>query len=133
MANNTIWVNGVSPKLIQTNNTKDGKAITNLSFPVDKTVSLTGYASVSVFSDKMVKPATNKDGVAIVSKATGEQLLNVGLGAPDSKRQVSVVTAIDAKGTKTYGKIEMTNAEIKAAYEASRQAYRNTAAATAQA
>lgn len=128
MANNTVWLNGISGKLIHTNKTVKGE-ITNVSFPVDKKLSDTGYASVSVFSAKMVKPATTKEGQPVLSKNGGDQLMNVGLGAPEANRQVSV-TKIDAKGNRSYEKVEMTNQQIKDAYEASRSAYR---AAVAQA
>lgn len=125
MATNNAWMNHVSNRMVHSA-TANGKTFYNVSFPYAE--SITGFASVSV-SEGQVRQSTKRDGT--VSETTK----NILLGAPEKIRQVSICTVPAANGEKAqYAKVEMTNAQIVEAYEASRKAYKEAQkAATAEA
>ena len=112
------FINFISEKMLHTNRTADGKEFVNVSFPCSQ--SKTGYAAFAVNMGQVLN-ATKKDGTIV------EGYKSILLGDADKTRKVSIAT--NKKGT-NYKDIEMTNAAIADAFEASRKAYK-AAAATA--
>lgn len=124
MANTkNVFINWVSRNLIHEAH-KEDKTFYNISIPYAE--SKNGYANLSV-SAGQVLAATKRDGTVNNSFAS------ILLGAPDKVRQLSICSKITKTGKKTYAKIEMTNAEIAEAYEASRKAYKESQTAETQA
>ena len=113
-----IWLNYVAIAMTH-KVTANGKDFTNVSF--DCTESANGIATVSV-NNEQIKASTNKDGAEVAG------YVNVLLGAPGSKRKVSV---LQADGS--YGKVEMTVEQIQEYFTAGREAFRAQAAAKAPA
>ena len=112
------FINFISEKMLHTNRTADGKEFVNVSFPCAE--SKTGYASFGVNLGQVLD-AKKKDGTVVAGYKS------VLLGDAEKTRKVSVAT--NKKGT-SFKNIEMTNAAIADAFEASRKAYK-AAAATA--
>lgn len=116
MANTGVFLNFVSEKMIHAKKGEKGDFY-SVSIATDKSES--GYGTLSV-TPKMIFAATKKDGTVI------EGVKNVLLGDPDKTRKVSV------KKGDGYESIELTNAEIKAGYDAERESYRKAHAAAAE-
>lgn len=118
---NGLFINGISENLIHANTSikEDGteRNFYNVSIPMAS--SKTGWASVSVAAGQVIT-RTNKAGVEYKS---------IYLGKPETKRQVSIATT---KTTGKYKVVEMTNQEIKDAYDGARAAYKKELEAAAE-
>ena len=119
MAN--VFVNFISEKMLHINQTANGKQFANVSIPCAQ--SKTGFASFAVNMGQVLN-ATKKDGSIV------EGYKSILLGDADKTRKVSVAT--NKKGT-NYKDIELTNAAIAEAFNASRVAYRQAQVQTAEA
>lgn len=107
------FLNFVPEKLIHTNQRADGKQFFSISIPCAQ--SKTGYASIAVNAGQVFAATRGKDRTAVAG------FKSVLLGDEAKLRKVSVAT--NKKGS-AYKDIEMSNAEISDAFEASRAAYR---------
>jgi len=114
---NGLFINGISENLIHANQTTEGKPFYNVSIPMAS--SKTGWASVSVAAGQVIT-RTNKAGVEYKS---------IYLGKPETKRQVSIATT---KTTGKYKVVEMTNQELKDAYDSARANYKKELEAAAE-
>jgi hypothetical protein len=118
-ANTNSWINYIATALVRDAKTADGtKTFKSVSVPVDKAISDDGFLSIT---------ANNATVYASKTK-TGEvstKFVNILLGKPDAVKKASV------KKNGAYEKIEITNAAIVDAYQASRAAYKAAHAAPA--
>ena len=113
--NNFIWINNVSTKLIRKVKTVDGSTIFTVAVPFAS--SKNGFAMIAVNASQ-VFPAKTRNGV------TNDRFRNILLGKPDALRKASVMTD---KASKTYEKIDITNADLAEIFRESRAAYKNAA------
>lgn len=121
MAKNNLFLNRVSEKLLHVNTSGDGRKFMSVSFPCPESV--TGFATLSVSMNQMFA-STKKDGTVV------NGYKNILLGKPDGERHVSI--AVDTADGRAYESMVMTNTEIVARVDASRNAYReHVKAATA--
>ena len=117
MTNNKFsWINDVSTKLIHQVKTNDSKKnLLSISIPFES--SENGYASILIDVNQ-IYPSRNKNGII------NDRFRNILLGKPDASRKVSVMTD---KASKTYEKIDITNADLAEIFRESRAAYKNAA------
>lgn len=112
------WINYISNSLVRDAATKDGKTFKSISVPVATDISEDGFMSITA-NNATVYASKTRAGVV------SDRFVNVLLGKPEATKKVSV------KKNGAYEKIEMTNADIAAAFKASRDAYRAAQAAVA--